>query len=228
MQRRKYLALIVTLVGVLTIESSARRALLGPVAEDFIITLLALAVFLVVFQGRRERVVAFVAAVAATAMNWSRYLSMTADYETGRTLAHHALMLVFLGYAVTVILRNILTREAVTGDEVLGAVCGYLLAAGAWANAYAMIELLVPGAFNMSAELKELSTTQGRTLVFNYFSLVTLTTMGYGDITPVRPPAPMFAVLEAVFGQFYIAVVVAQLVSLRLAQAYTRRDRDSS
>ena len=56
--------------------------------------------------------------------------------------------------------------------------------------------------------------------MFNYFSLVTLTTMGYGDVTPVRPPATALATLEAVFGQFYIAVVVAQLVGLRLAQAF--------
>ena len=55
--------------------------------------------------------------------------------------------------------------------------------------------------------------------MFNYFSLVTLTTMGYGDVTPVRAPATIFATLEAVFGQFYIAVLVAQLVGLRLAQA---------
>ena len=55
--------------------------------------------------------------------------------------------------------------------------------------------------------------------MFNYFSLVTLTTMGYGDVTPARAPATMLATLEAVFGQFYIAVLVAQLVGLRLAQA---------
>jgi hypothetical protein len=57
--------------------------------------------------------------------------------------------------------------------------------------------------------------------LFSYFSVVTLTTMGYGDITPLRPPADVLAMLEAIFGQFYIAVVVAQMVGLRLAQAVT-------
>jgi hypothetical protein len=65
----------------------------------------------------------------------------------------------------------------------------------------------------------ELEDWDRRFAVFNYFSLVTLTTMGYGDVTPARAPATMLATLEAVFGQFYIAVLVAQLVGLRLAQA---------
>jgi voltage-gated potassium channel len=56
--------------------------------------------------------------------------------------------------------------------------------------------------------------------LFYYFSLVTLTTMGYGDVAPVRPPATVLVTLEAIFGQFYLAVVVAQLVGLRLAQAF--------
>ena len=64
----------------------------------------------------------------------------------------------------------------------------------------------------------------GRISLFDYFSLVTLTTMGYGDVTPVHGPARTFALIEAVFGQFYIAVLVAQLVGLRLAQAMQPND----
>jgi len=56
---------------------------------------------------------------------------------------------------------------------------------------------------------------------------MTLTTVGYGDITPARPPATALAMLEAIFGQFYIAVVVAELVGLRLAQAVAPRHQPS-
>src|SRR5262245_52175791 len=55
-----------------------------------------------------------------------------------------------------------------------------------------------------SPALQELATWHGRHALFNYFSVVTLTTMGFGDITPVRPPATALAMVEAVFGQFYI------------------------
>lgn len=133
-------------------------------------------------------------------------------------------MALFIGFAVVMILRNIFAASVVTGDDVLGAVCGYLLAAGAWANLYAATELLVPGSFSVSNDLQELSSSHGRTALFNYFNVVTLATMGYGDITPVRPPATALAMLEAIFGQFYVAVVVAQLVGLRLAEAFTPSD----
>jgi len=62
----------------------------------------------------------------------------------------------------------------------------------------------------------------GRESIFVYFSLTTLTTIGYGDVAPVAPSARSAAMLEGVFGQFYIAVVVAQLVGSKLAEAATR------
>jgi voltage-gated potassium channel len=232
MWQHKYFMLLLTLVGVLVWESSARRAVLGRVASDVSVTLVALAVFLVVFKGWRQRTVALVAAGLSTALNWSRYLPVPEGYRMPQTVAHHALMVVFLAFAVAVILTNIFESEGITGDEVLGTVCGYLLAAGMWANAYVVTETLVPGSFSPSPELKVFFSAHGRAALLNYFSLVTLTTMGYGDITPARTPATVLAVLEAVFGQFYIAVVVAQLVGMRMTQAFgpkegRRRGRES-
>ena len=63
-----------------------------------------------------------------------------------------------------------------------------------------------------------------RESLFTYFSLSTLTTIGYGDVTPVAPAARSAAVLQGVFGQFYLAVVVAQLVGSKLAEARARDD----
>src|SRR5512136_1473792 len=177
MRKNKYLILIVVLIGVLGIESSARRAVLGPVVSDLLIAIIALAVFLVVFEGRRERIVAFVAAAAALAFSFSRHLPVPAEYETVQAVAHRCLIALFLGFAVATILRNIFAGTAITRDEVLGAVCGYLLAAAMWANLYAATELVVPGSFSVSDDLKELSGSHGRTALFNYFSVVTLTTM---------------------------------------------------
>jgi hypothetical protein len=226
MRKRKYLILLVTLVAVLVWESSARRAMLGRASSDVSVTLVALTVFLVVFQGWRQRTVALAAAASAMAFNWSRYLPVPEEYRVSQTAAHHGLMAVFLVFAVAVILSNIFGSEAITGDEVLGTVCGYLLAAATWANAYAVTEILVPGSFTPSPELQAYFSAHGRAALLNYFSLVTLTTMGYGDITPARTPATVLAALEAVFGQFYIAVVVAELVGLRLAQAFGPKESD--
>ena len=228
LHQRKYLILILTLVCVVIAQSFAHRPVFGAVVSNVLVTLLVLAVFLLVFTRWRERAVAFGVAATAIAVNWSRHLLIPDEHQILQAAVHHVLLVLFLGFAAAVILRNLFEGTAVTGDEVLGAVCGYVLAAGMWANAYALTEILAPGSFSVSPELaKELSSWEGRHALFNYFSLVTLTTMGYGDVTPVRPPATALAMLEAVFGQFYIAVVVAQLVGLRLAKAFGPKEPPS-
>jgi hypothetical protein len=182
--------------------------------------LMVVAVAVVVFTGWRERAVAFAVAAAGIIINWCHYVWIRGEHPMLLGIAHHALLFVFLGFAVIVILRNLFEGTAISGDAVLGGLCGYIIAAAMWANLYAIIEILLPGSFALSPALaQDLPTWQGRQALFNYFSLVTLTTMGYGDVVPVRPPATALAPLEAIFGQFYIAVVVAQLVGLRLAQA---------
>lgn len=225
MRRHRYLILLVTLVAITVIESFAHRDVLGPVTSDVLMTLAAFAVFLVVFEGWRERAFALVAAVAAVVFAWTRYLPLSDPVMQFHSVIHHALMIVFLGYAVVVILVNIFaSRAAVTADDVLGTICGYLLAGACFANAFALADLFVPGSFSVAQESQSLRDSHSRTALFNYFSMVTLTTMGYGDVTPVRPPATAIAMLEAVFGQFYIAIVVAQMVGLRMARAERPRD----
>jgi len=218
LRSRKYLLLTIVLVAVAVLQSFTRRAVLGPIFSDAVVALVLLAVFQVVFDRRHERALAFVALAAALAAMLAHYiLSGAAEYML--RIAYHALSTVFLGLAVATILRNVFRQQVIRTDDVLGAVSGYLLAAGAWANLYAFTEALVPGSFAVASTLEhDLASWHGRIALFEYFSLVTLTTMGYGDVTPVRPPATAFATLEAVFGQFYIAVVVAQLVGARLAQ----------
>ena len=97
----------------------------------------------------------------------------------------------------------------------------------AWANVYAVIELMAPGAFNVAGQIAPaLGEWHGRESLFLYFSLTTLTTIGYGDVSPVAAAARSAAALEGVFGQFYVAVVVAQLVGSKLAEANLREPPD--
>ncbi len=217
MRHHRYLILLVALVSFMLVESFAHRAVLGAFMSDVLMTLAAFAVFLVVFEGWRERAFALVTALAALVFAWTRYLPLGESTVQVHSLIHHVLMMVFLGFAVVVILTNIFARRAVTADDILGTICGYMLAGGCFANAFALAELLVPGSFSVAQESQVLREEHSRTALFNYFSMVTLTTMGYGDVTPVRAPATVIATLEAVFGQFYIAIVVAQLVGLRMA-----------
>jgi len=82
-----------------------------------------------------------------------------------------------------------------------------------------LIEIFLPGSFSVSPGFgAQLDTWHGRIAVMHYVSLGSLTSIGSGAVLPVRPPATVLTTLEAVFGQFYIAVVVAQLVSARLSR----------
>jgi hypothetical protein len=86
-----------------------------------------------------------------------------------------------------------------------------------------LIEIFVPGSFTEGEGFESrLDTWDGRIAVLNYVSLGSLTSVGSGAVVPVRPPATVLTTLEAVFRQFYIAVVVAQLVGARLSQALQR------
>jgi hypothetical protein len=97
-----------------------------------------------------------------------------------------------------------------------------------WGNAYALVYLLWPESFRVADGIAwQLGDWHLQRFLFNYFSVMTLTTAGYDDIIPAGSPVYSLLWLEAVFGQFYIAVVVAQLVGLKLAQTI-KQDRPDS
>jgi hypothetical protein len=196
------------------------------VAAIVMVVVINLGVFLVIFERRWERWLAFflVAPVLASGI-----VHQTLSNWQIAAIVYHCSAFVFFGFAVAVILKRIFQQEAIRTDAVIGALCGYLLAALAWANAYAVVYLLRPGSFRVADVITaQLSDWNLQRFFFNYFSVTTLTSLGYEDITPIGTLALSLSWLEVVFGQFYIAVVVAQLVGLRLAEAMRRERRDSN
>ena len=143
-------------------------------------------------------------------------------------IVFHGIAAAALAFAVIVILRRIFRRHAIRTDDVVGAICGYLLAAAAWGNLYALVYLIHPAAFQISDKIAaQLGKWHMQRFLFDYFSVMTLTTYGFADIAPAGFPVYSLIWLESVFGQFYIAVVVAQLVGLRLAEAVKRDHPDA-
>jgi len=124
----------------------------------------------------------------------------------------------FFALTVIALLWRAFGGLKVTADTIAAAICAYLLLGVVWAFAFSLIELAHPGSFLVNgAPLHAASGTP--TLLRQellYMSLVTLSTVGYGDIVPVLPPARMLAVLEAVTGQIYLAVLIGGLVGLHM------------
>jgi len=88
-----------------------------------------------------------------------------------------------------------------------------------WGHLYALTDRLVLGSFSVAEAIgAQLNEWHSRRALFDYFSFATMTSLGYGDITPTCAPAYTLAWLEVIFGSVYVAVIVAQLVAMRLAQ----------
>ncbi|MCF8031882.1 MAG: potassium channel family protein [Desulfarculaceae bacterium] len=127
-------------------------------------------------------------------------------------------LVVFLIMVLVGIMRDVMSTEKVTFDTISGALCGYLLLGILWGFAFQAIEMLWPGSFEFSGTVYNSMTSSDYAghnwVVLFYFSFVTLTTTGYGDITPLSNVAGQLAITEAVVGQFYMVVLVARLVAV--------------
>jgi len=136
----------------------------------------------------------------------------------------------FLVYVCGLILRMVLTARVVDLEIILAALCVYLLLALIWGIAYYLLEVYQPGSFSIPAAMLAENSNPARTTssALHYFSYVTITTLGYGDVTPVAPLARSMAMLEAVVGQIYLVTLVARLVSMETVQREdeARADRD--
>jgi hypothetical protein len=119
--------------------------------------------------------------------------------------------LVSLVLLLLVVLGQTFRAGPVTGHRIQGGIAAYLLLGLVWAQAYALVERLHPGSFSGPIGLA------GGFRGWTYFSFMTLCTVGYGDIVPVHPAARSLAMLEAVTGPLYIAILLARLVSLAMA-----------
>ncbi len=131
-------------------------------------------------------------------------------------------MFVFLLLATFNAFRQIAVGNDISPNRIVGAVCVYLLLGVMWSIAYTLLEYSQPGSFSGLTEL----VSPGWNADWIYFSFVTITTLGYGDITPLTQTARSLTVAEAIVGQFYIAVMVAGLVSAYISSKRDSSDRD--
>lgn len=140
---------------------------------------------------------------------------ITDSLIVSNVLAKFQLFMSFTFLALT--LWQAWTQVMFTGvvdrNKIIGSICIYLLMGLVWAFAYLIVEAFLPG----SMKGLEHDLWQKNTSALIYYSIVTLTTLGYGDITPTQPITQFLAYMEAVTGVFYMAILVASLIGIRLA-----------
>ena len=159
-------------------------------------------------------------ALALPAIGAQMVPSLLGDHGTLMVrMGTSAVLLIYIAVLISVFLVR---QERVSADMILGAINVYLLFAIAFMFLHAFVEITTPGAYLYQGESLSVALSghpEVDALAFLlYFSVVTLTTLGYGDIIPAIPAARMLCSLEAVIGQLFVAVFIARMVSLQISR----------
>jgi hypothetical protein len=173
--------------------------------------------------NRRVYLTIISASIAALILN-GLYILMP---ERGLLLANHAIISVILIHIIMALTVYLFVCKDVTHYTLLAAFSSFLLIALLWAMFYGIIDMLDPEAFTVPLEIAadgRLSSL-GKSGSFQglYFSMVTITTLGYGDISPISSEARAVATAEAFVGQLYMAVMIARLVGIYAAKGLAKR-----
>ena len=212
-----FLSLLVGLVSLIVIFPFFYELPFTNLILDIFISFLLIFSIYSFSQNRQVIIIALFFAVPAFTISWSKYF-FTSPFLTQIEIFFRAL---FFGYILCVLILGIFRAKKVTTNIIYGSICIYLLMGLTWAFIYSLLELAHPGSFHSS--LPEFSVDSNLrediTLRLVYYSYVTLTTLGYGDITPVTPPAQLISSMEAITGQFYLTILVARLIGMHLYEA---------
>jgi len=208
-KQTRFLPLLVSLLGLIILEPFLfDRTRILFLLDIFFSVILFTCVY-AVSEKKLDTVIAILLGVPKLATLWWLKLST----HSLLLLADSIFGVLFMAYIVVLILRHIFKQEDVTLETIYGAIVVYILIGLLWVFLYKFTEFFHPGSFSFSDALAD--DTQK---ALYYYSFVTLTTLGYGDITPVSGPARSLATLEAIVGQMYIAILIARLVGMHISQ----------
>lgn len=188
--------------------------------------IMANAVFVAGVYAVSERRLFFIAtavlALCSVSLSWLVFAGGHARLAAAAQLSLGLMLSLF----VVGILGYVLRHGPVTADKIYAAICVYLLIGYAWSFVFSLLEQLQPGSFTSVDETIAGHQFAARSLQMRYFSFVTLTTVGYGDIVPRSAAARSLVVIEAIMGQIYLAVVIARLVGLHIVHSISRTKGD--
>src|SRR5262245_29828386 len=233
LRARRHTALLVSLVALFAVRPLIEPTGAGPIAFSVVMLIVLLLSLYnmeveelvgdhakLLEERRRRRIVGWTLALLAAGERFGGLVVGNENWLEGIGLASWFAFFLFITAGE---LRNLVRHRTVTRETISMSISVYLLLGITWGLLYILIFLEQPGSFRFP-EGDEV--TLGHTFpVFIYFSLTTLSTIGYGDITPVTLLARYAAVAEGIAGQFYLAILVARLVSMQIMASGDRGGR---
>lgn len=218
----RFLQLTLAIIVWMLLQPILAEKLTGQIALQVLLLDLMLVTMWANPKWRRARQIVFVLWLLSLAMTGAAVTGLTQGWAgLEQTLDVSCTIPVTAACAVGV-LAFAFRAERPTMDGIFATVVAYLLIAMVFAELYYLLLIWNPDALHLTVPLVQQTPYQLRGDLM-YFSLVTLSTVGYGDILPVSPTARVLATVEALMGQFYVAVVVATFVSMYTTRALAAR-----
>ena len=212
--KERFLGLLIFIIALIIVGPLIEEFVHLRILYDILWSAVLVSAIYAVSHKKRYILVGVLLALPMLASIWSSYFVVDLPLGVVGGLCGAA----FFTFAIIQILVFTYNQKEVTRDIIAGAAIVYLLMALAWSSIFAVLESLHPGSFSFP-EIEGISTSRP----FLYYSFVTLTTLGYGDITPVTSLARSLCMLEAVVGQLYLVVQVAWLVGVHVSQSMLKK-----
>ena len=206
--QRKFLSLLISILLYLGLIPLVDQFAQFRFLLDFLFSMILLSAIYAVSEKKHQTIIALVIGIPMLALLWVDKFVVTDRLM----IAAHILAVPFFGYTIVRLLGFIFRESQVTRNVLYAAIIVYLLMGLLWADLYQVLNFLQPGTFDITG-----IQTDNPNLVLVYYSYVTLTTLGYGDISPLTDIGYSLAILEAIIGQLYLTVLVARLVALHIA-----------
>jgi hypothetical protein len=186
---------------------------IGLIALDAMLSLIVVVATATLCHNKISLAGAVLLGVPTLAARWLNYLTYRPELYAVSLMGATA----FFFYNATLVIWFVMRQRYVTAGTIYGALAGYLLLGISWGLAFVLLEVLRPASFNLPTQLQPGSANLIVDMIS--YSFITLTTVGYGEISPVTPGARGLSMVEAILGQFYMAVFVARLIGLRTSQS---------
>ena len=204
--------LIVTLIS-LFFTCALGNFPLADLISDLLFSLIIVTGVLATFRQRWVRYLAIILAVASLTLTWKQNIYPDASL----TIPDLVVKSIFLGMLLAVLSAQVFRAGPVTAHRIRGAVLIYLLLGVMWCFFYHFAQIITPPAFRFPPGVS-VSDPHALERILTYFSFITITTTGYGDIVPIASLTRTLALFETMVGQLYVAITLARLVSLAIAQ----------
>jgi hypothetical protein len=183
----------------------------GALVGRVMFCLIIAAGILTTFRQRWLRFLVIMMALVSFVLTWLEHLHP----ELILNLLNSVCGMLFLILLLAILIVQVFQAGAVTPHKIRGAIVVYLLIGGMWSFFYYIIALTIPNSFNWPKTL-HVGDLQAVQQTLTYFSFITLTTTGYGDVTPALPLTRTLAMFEALAGQLYLVITLTRLVSLAI------------